>query len=58
MPYVDYLSRSPIEPTMINHPEKPTEEIFVGQVCVSRKTKYVMAFIYNAYGSWMSVRTD
>ncbi len=43
---------------MINHPEKPIEETFVGQICVFRKAKYVMVFIYNAYGSWMSVRTD
>jgi len=58
MPHVDYLSRSPLEQPMVHHPEEPTEETFVGQVCVSRKTKYVMAFIYNAYGSWMSIRTD
>jgi len=62
MLHVDYLSRSPLEqPTtqpMINHPEEATEETFVGQVCVSRKSKYVMAFIYNAHRPWMSVRTD
>jgi len=58
MPHVDYLSRSPVEQPMIHHPEELTEETFVGQVCVSRKIKYVIAFIYNAYGSWMSVRTD
>ncbi len=34
------------------------EETFVGQICVSRKVKYMMAFIYNAYGPWMSVRID
>ena len=49
MPYVDYLSRSLIEQSIINHPEKPTEEIFVGQICISRKARYVMAFIYNTY---------
>src|SRR6266540_332148 len=43
---------------MVNYLEGPTEETFVGQVCVSRKSKYVMAFIYNAYGLWISVRTD
>src|SRR6266542_2618502 len=58
MPHVDYLSRSPLEQLMVHHPEELTEETFVGQVCVSRKTKYVMVFIYNAYGPWMSVRTD
>src|SRR6266540_5078226 len=58
MPHVDYLSRSPVEQPMIHHPEELTEETFVGQVCVSRKIKYVIAFIYNAYGPWMSVRTD
>src|SRR6266498_1826981 len=58
MSHVDYLSRSPIEQSMINHPEEITEKMFVGQVCVSRKTKYVIAFIYNAYGPWMSVRID
>ena len=58
MPHVDYLSRLPLEQPMINHPEKPIEETFVGQICVFRKAKYVMVFIYNAYGSWMSVRTD
>ncbi len=30
MPHVDYLSRSPLEQPMIHHPEKPTEEIFIG----------------------------
>ena len=39
-----------LEQLMVHHPEEPTEETFVGQVCVSRKTKYVIAFIYNAYG--------
>src|SRR6266545_8224019 len=43
---------------MVYHPEELTEETFVRQVCVSRKIKYVMAFIYNAYEPWMSVRTD
>ncbi len=43
---------------MIHHPEEPTEETFVGQVCISRRVKYVMTFIYNAYEPWMSVRTD
>ena len=51
MPHVDYLSRSSLDQKMINHPEEPTEETFVGQICVSQKSKYVMAFIYNAYGS-------
>src|SRR6266540_1493735 len=58
MPHVDYLSRSPLEQPMIYHLEEPTEETFVGQVCISRKFKYIIAFIYNAYGSWMSVRMD
>ncbi len=51
MPHVDYLFRSPLKQPMIYHPEEPTEETFIGQVYVSRRTKYVMAFIYNAYGS-------
>ncbi len=58
MLHIDYLSRSPLEQPMIHHPEEPTEETFVEQVCVSRRIKYVMAFIYNAYRLWMSVRTD
>ena len=58
MSHVDYLSRSPIEQPMINHLEKPTKETFIDQVCISRKSKYVMAFIYNAYRPWISVRTD
>src|SRR6266498_2112059 len=58
MPHVDYLSRSPLEQSMVHHPEELTKETFVEQVCVSRKTKYVIAFIYNAYGPWMSVRID
>ncbi len=49
MPHVDYLSRSPLERLMIHHPEEPTEETFIGQVCISKKAKYVIAFIYNAY---------
>ncbi len=43
---------------MVHHPEESTEETFIGQVCVSRKSKYIMAFIYNVYGPWMSVRID
>ena len=58
MPYMDYLFRSPLEQPMIYHPEEPTEETFVGQIYISRKAKYVMIFIYNAYRSWMSIRTD
>ncbi|SRR6266540_1639333 len=58
MPHVDYLFRSPVKHQMINHLKEPTEKIFVGQVCLSRKVKYVMTFIYNTYGSWMSVRMD
>src|SRR6266498_616936 len=58
MSHVDYLFRSPLEQPMINHPEELTEKIFVGQICISRKAKYVMAFIYNAYGPWILVRTD
>ncbi len=34
------------------------KETFVKQVCLSRKAKYIMTFIYNAYGPWMSIRTD
>ena len=51
MPYVNYLSRLLVEPQMLYQLEKLTEETFVGQVCLSRKVKYVIAFIYNAYGS-------
>ncbi len=58
IPHVDYLSRSLIEQPMIHHPEELTEETFVDQVCISRKAKYVIAFIYNTYRSWMSIRTD
>jgi len=49
MSHMDYLSRSPLEQPMIHHPEEPTEETFVGQICISRKVKYVIAFTYNAY---------
>ena len=58
MPHVDYLSRSPLEQPMIYHSEKLTEETFIGQICISKKAKYVIAFIYNVYRSWMSVKTD
>ena len=58
MSHVNYLSRVPVEQPMIYHPEKPTEETFVGQICISRKAKYAMTFIYNIYGSWMSVKID
>ncbi len=51
MSHVNYLSRSPLEQPMINHLEELIEEIFVGQICISRKAKYVIVFIYNAYGS-------
>ena len=49
MPHVDYLSRSLVEQQMLHESEESIEEIFVGQVCLSRKVKYVMTFIYNAY---------
>jgi len=51
MPYVDYLFRSLLEQQIIHHLEELTEEIFVSQICISRKAKYVIAFIYNAYRS-------
>ncbi len=47
MSYVDYLSRSPLEHEVLHYPKEPTEETFVGQVCLIRKAKYVIAFIYN-----------
>ena len=50
MPYVDYLFRSLIEHQIIYNPKEPTEETFIEQVCLFRKAKYIMAFIYNAYG--------
>ncbi len=49
MSHVDYLSRLPIEHQVVHHPEEPTEETFVGQICLTRKAKHVMAFIYNVY---------
>ncbi len=58
MPYVDYLFRLPVEQQMIHELKEPTEKIFIGQVCRSKKAKYVITFIYNAYRSWMSVITD
>ena len=58
MPHVDYLSRLLMDYQMLYKPEKPTEEIFIGQVCLNRKIKYVMTFIYNAYRSWMLIKTD
>jgi len=58
MSHVDYLSRSPLEQPMIHYLKELTEETFVGQICVSRKAKYVIAFIHNAYEPWMLIRTD
>jgi len=58
MSHVDYLSRLLIDYQMLHEPEKPTEEIFIGQVCLNRKVKYVMIFIYNAYRLWMLIRID
>ena len=49
IPHVDYLFRSPVEHQILHEPKESMEEIFVGQVCLSRKAKYIMAFIYNAY---------
>src|SRR6266498_4535479 len=58
MSHIDYLSRLSIEHQMLHELEKPTEKTFVGQVCLNRKFKYIIAFIYNAYRPWMLVRTD
>ncbi len=58
MPHADYLSRSPMKYKMLHELEEPNEDIFIGQISLSRKAKYIMAFIYNAYRSWMSVKTD
>ncbi len=49
--HVNYLSRSPLEQPIIHYPEEPTEKTFVGQICISRKAKYIIVFIYNVYGS-------
>ena len=51
MLHIDYLSRSPIEQPIIYYPKELTEKTFVSQICISRKAKYVITFIYNAYGS-------
>ena len=51
MPYVDYLFRLLVKHQIINESEELTEETFIGQVCLSKKGKYVMTFIYNVYGS-------
>src|SRR6266498_497054 len=58
MLHVDYLFRSPIEQPIIYHLEEPTEKIFVDQIGIFKKIRYVMTFIYNAYGPWMLVRID
>ena len=51
MPYVDYLSRNPV-----NEVEEPEEVAFVGNVAYEI-TKFGLAFIYNYYGPIMSIRT-
>jgi len=43
---------------VLHESEELIEETFVGQVCLSRKVKYIMTFIYNAYSLWMLVRTN
>ncbi len=58
MLYVDYLFRSPVKYQILHKLEELTEEIFVSQVCLNWKAWYVIAFIYNTYRLWMSVRTD
>ncbi len=49
MPHVDYLSKLPLEPQVLHYLEEPIEEIFIGQICLTKKAKYVITFIYNAY---------
>ena len=49
MPHVDYLFRSPVDHQILHKPEELTEETFVGQICLSKKAKYMIAFIYNTY---------
>jgi len=58
MPYVNYLFRLSVDHQILHKSENSNEEIFISQVCINRKAKYIMAFIYNAYGSWMSIRID
>ncbi len=50
MPYIDYLSRNPI-----NEVEKPEEVAFVGNVA-HEVIKFGLAFIYNYYGPIMFIR--
>ena len=49
MPHVNYLSRSLVDHQILHKPEELTEETFVGQICLSKKAKYMIAFIYNTY---------
>ncbi len=51
MSHIDYLSRLPLDQHLLHEPEEPNKKIFVGQINITRKAKYVMIFIYNAYGS-------
>jgi len=50
MSYVDYLFRSPVKYQMLYKSEEPIKEIFVSQICLSKKVWYVIVFIYNVYG--------
>ncbi len=58
MSHVDYLSRSSVKQQVLYELKESMKKIFVEQVYRSRKAKYVMTFIYNAYGPWMSVKID
>ncbi len=55
---MNYLSKSLVEHQMLHKSEELTEETFVGQVYLSKKVKYIIAFIYNTYRLWMSIRID
>ena len=58
MSHIDYLLRLSVNYQIIHESEELIEKIFVSQVYLTRRVKYIMIFIYNTYGSQMSVRTD
>jgi len=58
MPYIDYLSRVSLDQHLFLKLEKSNEKMFIRQINIMEKAKYVIAFIYNTYRFWILVRTN
>ena len=58
MSYIDYLSRFPVDHQIVYKLKELMKKTFVGQVCLNRKARYIIAFIMFMDFEYRSELTD